>query len=213
MIFRQLKSNLIDILGAAELGRYRTIGYQRQVKAASEALDNSRLVQVYYSSGEFPRSAGRSYGSVQHDITFNVDLTVSRAAEGDLSVITNPMSSQAQIAAALIAFNEASGLADESLDELADIIFSVLMDARNIDYGLPVGSVSNRWIDRISKDNPEPRGEYVILTGSLRLTCRAVENIAGDTGSGGDKIFDFDINLPDDDVQKTGVIIEAEGGV
>lgn len=204
MIFRQIKEALVNqILGPAEAGRFRTVGFQRQVKSAAETLGASRMVQVYYSSGDFPKNAGRINGPTIHDITIRLDLTVSTAAAGDLSVINNPASTSEQIAVALLAFQEAASLADDSIDELFDIVYQIIMDGRNVDLGLPSGTVSNRWIDQINKDDPVPRGEYVILTGSMILTCRAAETVSGDIGVAGN-IYNIDINIPDDEVQKTG---------
>jgi hypothetical protein len=138
-----------------------------------------------------------------HNITMAIDLTVSKAAEGDLSTITNPASTPAQVAAALAVFQEASALADDSLDELIEIVYQIIMDGRNVDLQLPSGTISNRWIDQVRKDDPIPRGEYVILTGSMQLTCGASEAVPGDIGIPGD-IYDFTIEQPDDEVQKTG---------
>ena len=205
MVFRAIKAALINnILGPAEAGRFKTVGFQRQVKSAEETLDNSRLVQVYYSSGNFPKSSGRLNGPVQHDISFSVDLTVSAAAAGDLATINNISSTPVQVAAALLAFQEAAGRADDLLDDLFDIVYQILMDARNQDLGLPSGTVANRWVDQLNKDDPVPSGEYVILTGNMRLTCRAAEEVPGDIGVVGDKTFDFNIELENDDVQKSG---------
>lgn len=205
MAFRIVKDAIVNnVLGPAEAGRYQTIGYQRQVKDAAGVLDNSRLVQLYYSGGSFPKSSGPNTGPTMHDMSFSVELTVAKAAAGDLSVINNPSSTPAQIAAALLAFNESAALADASLDELFDIVYQVLMDGRNIDFGLPVGTIANRWVDQLDKDLTEPRGLYVVLTGSMRLTCRAAEEILGTIGVPGDKVYDFNLEIPDDDIQKTG---------
>ena len=68
MLFRTIQAAIInDILGPAEAGRFRTVGFQRQAKAAEDALDNSRLVQVFYSSGSFP-FAKSSRITPQHNI-------------------------------------------------------------------------------------------------------------------------------------------------
>jgi hypothetical protein len=216
MQFRKNKDAIVTILGNAENGRYQTVGFQRQTKSADEVLGNDRMVQVYYSAGDFPKKSGRINGPNQHDMTFNIDLTVSRAAEGDLSILQNPASTSGEIAAALLLFSEASELADQSIDELINIVYQVIMDAQNIDFGLTTGSppvatrgvVSNRWIDQIQKNDPVPRGEYVILTASMKLTCRGVELIDGDSGIPGEKVLDTQIDIEGDDVEKAGVTVE-----
>jgi len=181
MNFRLIKASVVNLLGAAEGGRYRTIGYQKPGQGESEVKNNDRSVQVYYSSGDFSKSGGGVAGSsTSHEITINFDLTVSKPALVDLSIIQNPASTPAQIQGALAALQEASDLADNSFDELADIIYQEIMDARNVDLGLarPVGS---RWISGINKDDPLPRGKLVVLTGSMQLTCKIDEQVTGAT--------------------------------
>ena len=181
MMFRTVKDSIVNnVLGPAEEGRFVTIGFQRQSKSANEVLDMSRLVQVYFAGGNFDKP-GRKI-ELAHDITYNIELTVSKAAEGDLSVINNPNASQAQISAAIMAFQEASDLADTSIDELIDIVYQILMDAQNIDLGMVAGEVSSRWVTGIKKNQPVPQGEYVILTASMSLTCRVAEEVSGEVG-------------------------------
>lgn len=205
MYFRTVKSSIVNnVLGPAEAGRFQTVGFQRQAKSADEVLDESRMVQVYYSAGDISKQGGRLTGPVQHDITYRVDMTVAKAAEGDLSLINNPAATAPQIAAALLAFQEASDLADDSLDELFDAVYQILMDARNYDMGMSKGVVANRWVDQIQKDQPVPRGEYVVLTGSMLLKLRVVEQITGDTGTPGTD-YDVVVDLEGDDIEKTGV--------
>jgi hypothetical protein len=211
MNFRKVKTSIENILIKAEDSRYVTVGFQRQSKSAIESLDFSRMVQVYYSSGDFDKSAGRLNGPVQHDVTFNIDFTVSKAAEGDMSAIINPGATQGDIVTALANFSEASQLTDESIDQLINIIYQELMDAENYDLGMDVGIVSNRWINRIQKNDPLPRGEYVTITASMQLTCRVVEIVEGDTGTPGSKVHDVAVDIANDDVEQTGVTVDESG--
>lgn len=207
MNFRTIKDSIIDnVLGPAEAGRFQTIGFQRQTTDGEEVLGSNRFVQCYYSSGDFSKRGGRLNGPTQHDITFRIDLTVSSAAEGDLSVINNPASTPEQVSAALAAMQEATALADASLDELIDIVYQIIMDGRNIDLGLDKGTVVDRWITDASKDQPVPQGEFVVLTGAIRFTVRTAEQIPGDTGIAAN-IFDTVIDIEGDDVEKTGVTV------
>jgi hypothetical protein len=203
MNFRILKTAIIEILSAAEAGRYRTIDSQRQSTAASEVVNNLRTVQVYYENGQFRESSGRMIGSVMHEITFNIDLKVSSPASVDLSVLNNITSTPVQRAAALVALQESSAKADEIFDELVDIIFQVLMDARNYDLGLEKGIISNRWIPNIQKNEPLPQGELVVLTGSMPFTCRTIEYITGEDPSPADTI-DTTLVVDDDEDTKAG---------
>lgn len=194
MAFRTLKDSITTLLGNAEAGRYTTVGFQRQSSAGDE-INTNRRVTVYYQSGEFPKSSGRNTGTVQHDISFTIELSVAAAASVDLSVLENPDSTQSQNATALSALQEAAKLADDEWDELLDIIYQVLMDARNVYLGLSQGDVANRWIRDARKDNPVPRGEFVLLTGRMSLDARVAEEIVGDTGVAG---VAYDVTLEQD---------------
>ena len=208
MNFRTIKNSIINILGTAEAGRFRTVGFQRQTKSGEEVINNNRLVTVYYSSGAFPKRAGRNTGPVQHDITYRIELTVSKPASGDVSIINNPSSTPAAIAAAIEAIQEAAQLADESIDELFDIVYQILMDARNVDMGLSVGIVTNHWIDSIQKDEPRPKGDLVVLTGSANLTLRTSEQVTGDPGTPGANIIETISDIKDNIPNITGVLID-----
>lgn len=204
MNFRTVNQAIIDTLGSAAAGRFKVVGYQRQVKSAQEVKDNSRMVQSFYAGGDFPKSAGRQTGPVQHNMTFSVGLTVSAPARVDLSAINNPAATAGQIATALAALQEGADAADILFDELAEIVYQILMDGRNFDLGLPVGTVSKRWVNSIRKDQPAPEGSLVVLTGTIEYSCNTVEQIAGDTGTAGG-IISTVVDIDGDDVERTGV--------
>lgn len=209
MNFRTIKASLITILGNAAAGRYRTIGYQRQAQTAEENLDTSRSVQVFYQSGDFPESAAAMSGPVMHGITFAVQMTVATAAKADLTVIDNPGSTEQDLADAINAMQNAQQLADDSMDELIEILYQELMDNENIDIGLDTGIVTSRWVGDVQKNKPLERGEYIVLTGSIKFTCKTDEQLVGDAGSTAGQVIDQEINFEDQngnqDPAKTGV--------
>ena len=182
MQFRQVKSALVTLIGdAADAGdgdRYRTIGYQPQAQAAVRTLDSDRSVQVFYRSGDLPKSGGSPTGPFKHDLTFSVELTASKATEGDLSTLENSGSTDLQRATALAGFQKAAALADDSLDELIDIIFQVIQRADNLDLGHS-SVVANRWLSDIRKNEISERGEFVIATASMTLTATVSEDVEG----------------------------------
>lgn len=205
MNFRLIKDNLINkILGPAANSRYRVVGFQSQTKSAEEILDCDREVKVYYSSSEFLKSGGRASGPVQNDVTYRVELTVSKGAEVDLSVINNPQATASDLAIAIAEFGTASELADNSIDELFEIVYQILMDARNIDLGFGKGIVANRWVSRIQKNEPVPFGEYLVLTGSIDFQLRTSEEILGDTGTPATG-YGVVVDQEGDDVEQAGV--------
>lgn len=208
MNFRIIKDSIINnVLYPASAGKFVVVGSQKQSKNAKETLDIKRTVQVYYSASDFPKGKGRLNGPVQNNLTYRVELTVSSAAKGDLSLINDSGSTSVQVAAAIAAFEEASDLCDASFDELVEEVYQVIMSGLNIDLGLPKGTISDRWIERIQKDSINERGGYVTLTGAMNLTCNTAEQVPGDTGTAA-TIFDNTIDIEGDDVEKTGVTVD-----
>jgi len=205
MEFQIVKDSIINnVLGPAQGGQFQTIGFQRQVKSANETLDNLRTAQVFYIGGTFPKSAGRQSGPVQHDAQFRVELVVSKGTAIDLDVINDPMASNFDRATALSELQEASDAADDSLDDLFSLVWNILMAGPNIDMGLPAGTVSSRWIDAYKKDMPVPRGEFVILTGSMTLTMRMAEEIESEIGIEAESIKGS-LQIKDDPNDNAGV--------
>lgn len=183
MTFRTVKTAIQDLLDSQAAGRFRVIGKQVMSKSADEIKDNDRLVQVYFSDGSFPKSAGRLHGSKTHDITIEIDLSASSGATGDLSVLDDPLATAIQKAGAIAAIREASETADEKIDELIDAVYNILMDARYEGLLLDKGTISSRWIDRIQKDTLLERGEFVVKTANMKYTCRVQEYVSGDIGN------------------------------
>jgi len=180
MNFRLIKASIVTMLGAAAAGQFRVIGYQEQGQGATEIKDLNRSVQVYYRSGDFPKSAGSIVGSVTHEMTFSLDLALSSPSNVDLTVMQNPASSPAALTAALAALQESTELADASFDEFADVVYNIVMNAENIDLGW-TSEVGSRWIGNINKDDPIERGALVVLTGQMNLTCKIDEQLSGET--------------------------------
>ena len=204
MNFRVVKNAIQDLLDDNANGRFRVIGKQVMSKSADDVLNNDRLVQVYFSDGSFPKSAGRLHGPKTHDITIEIDMTASAGAVGDLSILENPDATAIQKAAAIAAIREASETADEKIDELIDAVYNILMDARHEGLLLPKGTISSRWIDRIQKDTLLERGEFVVKTANMKYTCRVQEYVSGDIGNTPATVEIYS-NLPNDGDTGTGV--------
>ena len=210
MNFRTLKANLICILGDAEFGRYRTVGYQHQGSGAEEFTGLKRRVQVVVGSGDFPKSKSGMSSYTQHDLDFGIELTVSSNSVGDLSVLNDENATESELLTALDRFQDASEIADNSFDELVEIVYQILMDGNNIyigTTGLP-HIVSSRWSGGWSKDKPMNFGKQVVITGTIQFTCQTEEEITGDTGtSAGDGPFNQTLDLDGDDNEKTGATV------
>jgi hypothetical protein len=209
MEFRTVKSQIETLLLSGASGQFRVVGYAVQKRDADEVVDTDRSVQVYFHRGDFPKETNSPIaGPFNHDVVYRVELTVSAAAKVDLALINT--GSPAQIASALDGLQNASKLADDSIDELYELVWQILMDARNYDLGLAKGRVSNRWVSQLAKDNPLPRGEYVLLSGSMDLSCRVSEDNVGETPVVGGQ-FDITLDIDGDDVEQTGVAGQLGG--
>jgi len=210
MNFRLVKSKIVALLAAEEAGRYRTIGYQHQRESAEENLDSDRSVQVFYQRGTLPKSTGGISGPHKHNMVFMLELTASKVAEGQLDVLENPASTPAQIIAAIQTFQAASSLADDSVDELIEIVYQIIQDARNIDFGLelevPPIYVSSRNIETITKHQPLPKGDVVTITAAMEIECTMDEQVLGETGTDYEST-DTVLDIKGDDVEKTGVLV------
>jgi hypothetical protein len=218
MMFRTVAASIVDILGDAAADRFTVVGYKPRALSADEVKDDLRTVQVFYTEGEFPKSSAGSLGPLNHDLTFKIDLSVASASKGDLASLSNPDSTGPQFVAALESFQEASDLANASLDELIDIVFNILMDGRNLDLGLETGYVANRWIKNVTKQGPLPRGEYVVISGSMDLTCGVAEEILGDPGVAADPDLgavyaELEINMPDSEDPDEAKAAVRGGGI
>lgn len=203
MQFRLAKESIVKLLGKAAGDRYGVIGFTKQ-KDASEVLDDLRVVQVYYSSSDFPRI---SRSSIQHDVVIKIELTASTATKIDLSALNDPEATDNERSIALAESKSAAENIQDVMDEFFEIIYQVIMDGRNLDLGLPPGSVANRWISSIQKDPvPYPNGQYICLSGLITLNFRVSEELTGDVGiAQGDGTIDVTVDIVNDDTEKTGV--------
>ncbi len=215
MQFEIAEQSILDnVLGPAEAGRFVTIGGKRQ-KDSAKAINDKRKVMVVYNSGDFPESGGAQYGPVKHDCTFDVILIEATPAKVDLSVLNDENASADSKATALRQMAEPSIEANRNMNEFIRIVWQILMDLRNEQMGMVppddrpnLKLVSDRWISNISKGDPVPEGEFVVLTASMNLTLTVSEDITGDdlpdTPVDG-VILDGDIELDGDDVAAQGV--------
>jgi len=207
MHFRTIKDAIETLLVNAASGQYRVRGYPDQAFNAAEFADTDRLVQVYYDGGNFPNtSSGR--GPYDHRMTFKIQLIASRAAQCDLTVLNDLSATQGQLAAALAAVEPAAKGVDDSIDELIDLVFNVLMDGDNLHLGLsdPVGS---RWIERIEKQEPYARGDRAVAEATMDLTCRRTEEVPTTDLLGTVDVIKTDIQNQGDTAARASVEVET----
>ncbi len=206
MNFRKIRKNLVDILGQASKNAFLVVGYQRQSINVENVSGLDRTVQIYNSAGNFPKSGGSSGGYATHNINYQIELTVAATATGDLSILNDPNAGDREVKFAIESFKDASEIADNAFDKLLEIVWQILMDAKNVDVGFDKGVVANRWIEDWHKDVPNPVGEQVILTGYLILSIGTTEEVVGEAGVAG-QIQNIIIDIDGDDVEQAAVTV------
>lgn len=178
MVFEELRDGLEALLIANQASLFRTIGEQKQSTDADQVKGDLRTVQVFYSTGNYPKGKS-SRQLLNHEIGFQIFYTVSSPAKADLTVLDDPGASPAAKQAALAASQEGSRLADRSLDELRRIVTQIIMDPVNQSIGLTKYTVSDPWLDNFRKDQPIDKGNLVILTASEIFSAVVSEKTDG----------------------------------
>jgi hypothetical protein len=142
-------------------------------------------VAIYYESGSFPKSLSGINGPYQHEASVRVDILTAAVAEMDLTPITSGGTPE-QIAAALAAKTDAEAAVDAKAEEIAGILFDIIMRPENRDFGLDYNL--DRWITGYTKGKPQTTGAIVMLAGYFTLTYRVPEYTTQETGRPGDTI-------------------------
>lgn len=212
MMFRVLKKNLVTILDRAARGRFVVVGYANQSTGTDELLKAKRRVQVFFGNGDFPKSKASPTGLPQHEITYQVTLSLTAQAEGNLAAMNTEGDDSAARAvrkAAISQFYTAATMADQDMDEFMEQVYQILMDGRNVDIDTegPPYLVSDRWVESIDRFEPISQGDTVVITATMNFSCQAEEQILGDIGTAaGSGAIDITNDFVDDDVEQTGLI-------
>ena len=191
MNFRVIKQAIVTILlASATANSYEVVTSQRQ-KDGSKNINDIKKVAVYFIDDEFDVNSGSSNGDVQSNPTFEINLKVS--TKGKYTDVNDPDS-----------LVSAEIIADDLMDEFFDIVYQILMDARNIDLGLTIGTISKRFIKNIKKGDILKDGDTVTIIGSMNLTCQTAEAVLGDDGVIGIGVSS-DIEMNNDDFASTKI--------
>ncbi len=193
MNFIKIKTSIVAILVAAAGGQYEVVGAQRQREGAQD-INQLKKVAVYFLDDDFDVNSGSPNGDVQSDPTYQIELKVSE--KGKIIDPNDPAS-----------LESAEFIADAQLDSFFDLIYQILMDARNMDLGQPIGIVSKRFIKSIRKGKISADGETVTIVGTMNLTCHTAESVSGDEGEAGVGNTST-IEANEDDFAKTGITVE-----
>jgi hypothetical protein len=199
-----------NVLGPAEENIYNLLGYQSPKRASGEVDTTGVIVQCYYLRSSFPKNKGSEHGPVTNEVTYQVDITVNSEAKADVSVIDDPLKTDAEKGRAIENAVESGLLADSLLNKVIAYVYDVLMATKNFHFGLsesqsPIGS---RWVQRVEKDRPRDGGEQITLSASVEFIVSMAEDIPGEVGKSLVNI-DNTIDIEGDNVEKTGVLVSA----
>ncbi len=180
MNFEVVRDALETILLANQGALFRTVTGQRQSTDEKEIKGVLRLMQVFYSEGDYDR--GRSSNAkLEHDTKFTLWYSLSSPATADLTILDDPLATPSQKQAALLASTDGSRLADQSMDEFRRMVTQILMDPVNLDLGLARYTLSNRWLRGFRKGQPIDKGNLITITATEDFECRVTETLAGAT--------------------------------
>lgn len=178
MLFRTYGAALRTILGNNQGSDFVTVGYAARQKDALEYINSARTVEVVYVAGDFPKSSSTRAGGQNHQMQYVLSLTVSEAASGDLATLNDDSSTAGELTTAISNLKLAEHAADESMDELADLVYQIAMSAVNMDLGLDA-KVANTWISDFKKEKPGRFGDLVVIRGQYMFGCQGTEEITG----------------------------------
>ena len=209
MMFQTVKAALAATLDANSNGDFVVDAFQDQMHDATQILNNSRMVHVFYMSGTFPKNVGTTRGSVAHELTFQLQLLMSMAAGCDLSALENPEATAAERMAAISGMQDSIVRMDAVFDNFVNNVFGIVMSPANADLGLGYGIIANRWISHIHKDPPTTKGEYIVMSGILEYQCRCIEDLTGLTPVPLNGIIDIGLQINGDTVTQTIVDVPS----
>jgi hypothetical protein len=201
-----VKAALAALLENAADGRYQVAGIAKRKLDAYKVLAMP-LVTVYYNNGDFPEANSSVNGPYQHTATLRIDIVTAAEAEMDLTPVINGGPPEL-IAAALAAKTDAETVADSRSDEIAAVLFDLIMRPQNRNLGLDYNP--GRWITAYNKGKPQSSGAIVILAGYFTLSIQTPESTAEEEGKPGG-IIRHDAGITSDPAGTTeeGVITDA----
>lgn len=207
-------NTVVALLGAQAASRFQVIGYQQQKKPAETVIDNP-LVQCFIDEADIDWSRSSRNGPKEHEVRVKVRFTVAQPAEADVATLESEASTDNQRAVALSNLTNPTSESTTALYDAWSAVFEILDDARNLTFGLPEGSISDKAYSEFKQDEFQPRGGLAIVTATSFLEFRVKEAQLGDIPSEpavvtmDTDIIGTGIDEVTDDVTKQGVLETA----
>lgn len=196
MQFHLVVQALIDLLqAAAAVEAFEVLPYPGRATDIAVFNGVGRTVRVYLEEADILQS-NRKGGPYDHNLTIALELSAAETVGIDLDVIEDPEATDGERQAALQAADDANLLVNQSIDQLYELVFQIVLDNRNRNMGL--STVSNLWLEGFKKGAPAPTGAFVFNSAKVTVRCTVSEHVVGvDPLAAADDVVAVDINTND----------------
>ena len=175
----RLKKSIEKLLDGHTNGRYLVNNPQRR-KTDAESIFLMPQVTVFYAAGDFNKSKSSVNGPYHQDASFNIHVSAGTKTKVNLAVLRDLASTPEQLASAIAETDNAMMLLDEKIDDLLSLLFDIIMRPENRNLGADY--ITNRWVSRISKHDPEPMGAIITGAATITLTAQCSEEVTSEEG-------------------------------
>ena len=210
--FILIKESIVNnILGPYSGDEFDLIGYPKQTKDA-ESISQKSLVQVFFTRSQINWQKTATKGNFIHDVTYQVDVTVAVSSRGDVKAMLDPAALPADKIKALSKTLNATHIADSKIDDLYELIISILRAPKNSNLGMEpkIVKIGTMRPEQFAKNDPLEEGGLVVCTSSLLINCEIPEFVSGEEGILSNKTLVNTFDIKQDPEQKTGTKINTQ---
>ena len=178
MNFEDIQNAIITTLGNGADGNFRVCGYHNSPEDVENIKDTNASVSVFFVRARISKGKSSLQGPWQLDGIYNIELSISTCASADIETLADEESTQAQKATALSNITNTRQLANIALGVLIRNVFQIIFNPTNLDFGLTVGKIRNRWIEDIETgEEPKFMGDYLISEATMHLSATWSETV------------------------------------
>ena len=173
MNFQAIKTAIANTLESQATGAFQLISSARQ-SSTQDDLVALPQVSVFFHTLNFDKTAGTVRGKKRADVTYKLNLTVAVPAQADIASL-GPTSTTGEVLQVLANLAASNDLADNAFDALVSTIWNILENPVNSTMGLSPGTITDLWIETVQKASPAPQGDVIVLSGTMDVTLRCLE--------------------------------------
>lgn len=181
MNFEDVQTAIITTIGNGASGNFRVCGYHNKPEDVANIKNTNASVSVFFSRARIPRGKSALQGPWQWDVTYNIELSISTPASADIATLNDEGSTQGERATALSNITNTRQLSNIALNSLIKYVYTIIHNPSNLDFGLTVGKIRNRWVDDIeTNEDPIFSGDYLVSEATMHLSLTLSENTTDD---------------------------------